>query len=55
MSDYTVLKSSREELLKKAGYAKPHILYKLATYTKADSSEMDGASSRISTSSAEEQ
>lgn len=54
MSDYTVLKSSREELLKKAGYAKPHILYKLAVYSKPDSSEMDGAPGRINTSSAEE-
>jgi hypothetical protein len=34
MRDYTVLKSSKEELLKKAGYAEPHALFKLAGDSK---------------------
>ena len=40
MHDYTVLKSSREELLKKAGYAEPHILFKLAIEKNSQPAEM---------------
>jgi hypothetical protein len=40
MHDYTILKSSREELLKKAGYAEPHILFKLAIEKNSQTAEM---------------
>jgi hypothetical protein len=39
MSDYTVLKSSREELLRKAGYAEPHALFKPAVDSRPQTSE----------------
>jgi hypothetical protein len=42
MNEYTVLKSSREELLKKAGYAEPHILYRPAPSVIPISPDMDG-------------
>jgi hypothetical protein len=42
MNDYTVLKSSREELLKKAGYAEPHILFKFAADRTPRTSEGEG-------------
>lgn len=47
MRDYTVLKSSKEELLKKAGYAEPHALFKLAGDSKQRMLEGEGEQQRM--------
>ena len=47
MNDYTVLKSSREELLKKAGYAEPHVLFNLAVDRTPPVSEMSSEQNSI--------